>query len=175
VRNGFQKTAAFAVPFLILIAMTIPPLMTLAFGKEIDLQMKAVDPTDAFRGDYVTVNLEAETVPSSRLDNQVIQKIKRHENEKHTVYAVLKKGKNGSYVVDKVVAKKPAYGLYLRGTIDMYWGSADNAAVIDYHLDRYFVPENSGKQLENASAQGKAQAVVKVWRGRAVLVNVKAE
>lgn len=56
---------AIFVPIAILLGMIVPPLYTVAVGEPFKLRMEPVDPTDAFRGDYIQVNLEAETVPEA--------------------------------------------------------------------------------------------------------------
>lgn len=43
---------------------------------------------------------------------------------------------------------------------------------IDYNLDKFFVPENTGIELEEATRKGKAIATVKVRDGKAILTHV---
>lgn len=163
--------AAF-VPIAILLGMIVPPLYTVAVGEPVKLRMEPVDPTDAFRGDYIQVNLEAETVPESRLDRSAIEYFARHKGGELNVYALLKKDEAGICHVKTVSAEKPRGGIYLKGKA---WEDGDQKVYIDYHLDKFFVPQHAGKEIEQAATKGRAAAVVKIYRGRAVITNLVTE
>lgn len=165
--------AAF-VPIAILLGMIVLPLYTVAVGEPVKLQMEPVDPTDAFRGDYIQVNLEAETVPASRLDRSAIEYFAGHKGGELTVYALLKKDEKGICHAKSVSAENPRGGIYLKGKA-YEWEDDEQKVYIDYHLDKFFVPQHSGKEIEQAATKGRAAAVVKIYRGRAVITNLVTE
>jgi uncharacterized membrane-anchored protein len=174
--RGKQILLACLVPIGILVGMTITPLYTLWSGEEVTLRTIPVDPTDLFRGDYVILQYEAEEVPVS-----IVEKGVRRELEKgHSaidVYVPLKQ--EGSFhLPEKVTLEKPQSGLYLKGKLDYIttsWNGrleGEEAAYLTYSLDKYFVEDNTGLELEEASRNGNILAKVKVKNGYAYLVDV---
>lgn len=96
----------------------------------IRLKGAPVDPRDILRGDYMTLNYE----------------ISRHELPKDRpkgqseVYVVLKP-QGGFYVIDSVLAQKPADNdprRWVVGEVD------DDSNRITYGIERFFVPEGKG-------------------------------
>ncbi|AFM40220.1 putative membrane-anchored protein [Desulfosporosinus acidiphilus SJ4] len=155
---------AAAIPLLILVAMTIKPEATVLFGREIFLETRAVDPTDLFRGDYVSVNLAIAEIPKS-MAPEPIEKLR-----KRTLYVSLKQdGK--FYVVDQVSVTKPQQGVYLKGRIRNSYSPLSTFQV-DYSLDRYFVKQGSGQDLEHRSHIGGLVGTVKVLGGYGVITGL---
>lgn len=187
---------AFSVPLVALVGMTVSPVFTMMTGKEIQLETKPIDPTDLFRGDYVTLSYQAEEVHESKLDKKIKEYFLQEESKSYgskplVVYSILERNREGIYEVKKVVMEKPKSGLYLKGKIVYLWLRTDeeirkNAkteeefqeekaqqnARIHYSLDNFFVAENTGRALERATNQGKAVATVKVRDGHAILTDV---
>lgn len=183
--NKKMKHLAFLVPLLILLGMTVTPLMTIFYGKEIQLATEPVDPRDLFRGDYVTLRYMAESVSPAIVDEEVFDHFKQFEDSTMlspsiNVYSVLEKTENGTYDVVKVVMKKPSSGLYLKGKIEYQWYATERID-INYNLDKYFVPENTGKELEDAIQTTSEDddeltnvvSVIKVRNGHAILIDVQ--
>lgn len=156
---------AVAIPLLILLAMTVKPSATVLFGHEIVLETKAVDPTDLFRGDYVSVGLKISDIPKDKLPTPIEKIIKKN------LYVSLKQ-EGKYYSVDKVSVNKPKQGIYLKGKVRYY--SFDSEKVqIDYSLDKYFVKQGSGMELQQESAKGALEGKVKVLGGYGVLTEIK--
>lgn len=152
--------------------MTVTPLYTLLYGKEIILQTIPVDPSDVFRGDYVTLRYEAEEVPRGMVEKDVITELEKGRYDV-TVYVSLEK-KNGVHTPIKVAFQKPKAGIYLKGKLN-YIGpnrEQNEVAYIRYSLDKYFVEDNTGLEWEKASNQGEILAKVKVQNGYAYLVDI---
>ncbi|MGC7870567.1 GDYXXLXY domain-containing protein [Desulfosporosinus sp. SYSU MS00001] len=156
---------AAAIPLLILAAMTIRPEATVVLGKEILLQTKAVDPTDLFRGDYVSINLAISEIPESMAPDALLNLRKK------TLYVSLKPA-GKFYEVERVSETKPKEGIYLAGKIrnDVYTPSG--TFYVDYSLDKYFVEQGSGKDLQQRSYQAGLIGRVKVFGGYGVLVGL---
>ena len=164
-----KKTFLLAVliPLLILMAMTIKPQATVLFGQEIVLETKAYDPTDLFRGDYVSISLAISEIPKSKV-TLPINKV----SNKNLYVSLKQEGKY--YVVDQVSETKPKQGIYLRGKFqDTYNPSGEaNMFSVDYSLDKYFLEQGSGKDLEQKSYSGGLVATVKVLGGYGVLTGI---
>ena len=158
---------AVAIPLLILLAMTIKPQATVLFGQEIVLESKAYDPTDLFRGDYVTINFAISDVPESKVALP-IDKI----NNKNLYVSLKQEGKY--FVVDQVSETKPKQGIYLKGKFQEVYNEFNNADKfrVDYSLDKYFVEQGSGKDLEQKSLKGGLVGTVKVLGGYGVLTGI---
>lgn len=155
---------AVAVPLLILLAMTIKPQATVLFGHEIVLETKAYDPTDLFRGDYVAINFAISDVPKSKVTlspDKVYNK---------NLYVSLKQ-EDKYYVVDQVSETKPKQGVYLKGKFRNSFNEM-NTFRVDYSLDKYFVEQGSGKDLEQESLKGGLIGKVKVLGGYGVLTGI---
>jgi uncharacterized membrane-anchored protein len=168
-----QLIVACAVPMMILLGMTATPLYTLVKGEEIILQTVPVDPSDVFRGDYVTLQYAAEEIPRDLVEQDVITKIESGEYDL-TVYVLLEK-KNGIHTPVKVSLHKPKEGIYLKGKLE-YLGSNNeqkSVAYLNYSLDKYFLEDNTGLDWEEASSKGKILAKVKVKNGYAYLVDIQ--
>jgi uncharacterized membrane-anchored protein len=175
-KRAKQIILACLVPIGILIGMTVTPLYTLMTGQEILLRTIPVDPTDLFRGDYVVLRYEAEEIPTSLISKEVQNKIENGRDGTE-VYVTLEV-KEGVHTPTEVVLTKPDTGLYLKGNLNYIGPSWDGGneerevAYITYSLDKYFVEDNTGLELEEASRNGNILAKVKVKNGYAYLVDL---
>jgi uncharacterized membrane-anchored protein len=171
-KRAKQLVLACSVPVLILLGMCFAPLFTMLTGEEMILQTKPVDPSDPFRGDYVTLQYEAEEVPISLLEKAVVTRL-QNKGGQFDVYVLMAK-KNGVHTPIKVSLEKPDNGLFLKGTINHI--DKDNQgqeiAIIEYNLDKYFIEDNTGAEWEKASAKGEILAKLKVDNGYAVLTDI---
>lgn len=187
-KSNWKKLIAFSLPILILIGMSITPFLTITTGNTIKLETRPVDPTDLFRGDYVRLNYKAEEVNISKLDKELKDYFRVNNSSFYdkpvVVYSVLEKNENGMDIVKKVVKDQPEEGIYLKGEINYFplnsSNEPDNQVVeINYQLDKFFVPENTGKGLENAISQPanktSAIATIKVRKGHAILDKVEIQ
>lgn len=183
------------IPVLILAAMTVQPLVTLFYGQEIKIKTQPVDPVDLFRGDYVILSYEINDLKISQfpeLDKVKeslweYDKSKKYLNKK--VYVTLKEA-NGVYTVETASFEKPQDRLYLAGKINYFFNKmpispvdgpsepvkeekfVPDTARVEYQLDKYFLPENTGKKLEELSRQGQLIATIKIYKGYALLISI---
>ncbi|MDP4164343.1 MAG: GDYXXLXY domain-containing protein [Bacillota bacterium] len=168
-----QLLVACSLPVLILLGMCVTPLYTILYGKEIILQTKPIDPSDMFRGDYVSLRYEAEEVPKSLVESAVL-KAANDGQTNFKVYVNLEK-KGAVYTPSKVTLKKPDHGVYLNGNFSYMTPPDDqrDVAFIEYSLDKYFVPDNTGTKWEQNATKGAVWAKVKVNNGYAVLTGIE--
>lgn len=178
--NKVRYFAAVLVPVLILLFMTVLPLRATFFGKEILLETMPLDPTDLFRGDHVVLNYKI-----SQVDESIIPGELKNDESKYfgkNMYAVLKPV-GEFYEVERISLDKPDGGVFLKCRYEYREGTQFQPGLktggasgtiyhFSYYLDRYFVPENTGTELEKLSQEGKLFAGVKIYGDYALLVRV---
>jgi len=165
---------AALVPTLVLLLMTFVPLSTWIWGQEIQLETIPFDPRDMFRGDHVVLNYKISQVSLSKMPIELKSELEQDAYRYYgkNMYAILKK--NGSYYdVDHISLSKPQGGLYLKCRFNyLDQMNSDPMVNLSYYLDKYFVPENTGLELEELSRQGKLVATIKVFKGYALLTGI---
>ncbi len=168
------------IPMIILISMTIIPLYTIFYGEEILLETIPYDPRDIFRGDYVTLSYKIDEVSIEKFPEVLRDEEAQEEYLRKDIYAVLKK-KGDFYTVDYMTYKEPKDKVYLTSKITYFYPFMENRIDEDeidrkihmnYNLDKYFVPENTGKELEDMSRKGELVARIKVYNGYAILTEI---
>lgn len=179
----FRYLAAFIAMVVILLSMTIQPMLTKSMGKEIMIKTKPLDPTDVFRGDYVILNYEINEIPDEKLGEDILA-YRSNKDEYNpyedlrgkNIYVTLKK--NGDYYeVDKATLYKPKEDIYLKAKYyhSLFLQNMSNKAsgiVVNYRLDNYYIPENTGKELEEKSSKGELLAKIKVYKGYGLLTEI---
>ena len=163
------------VPLLILLLMAVKPASAYLFGQKIILESIPIDPRDLFYGDYINVNLAITEIPLDKVNEDLRQELKGFEdNTRHspiTVYTILKQHED-IYTVEEVRLTKPEAGLYMKGKVHYYSAEYDSSLMVDYQLNRCYVEENTGKQLEKIAQEGKGFISIKVMNGYALLDEV---
>lgn len=171
-KRAKQLVLACSLPVLILLGLCITPIYTMLTGEEMILQTKPLDPSDPFRGDYVTLRYEAEEVPVGLVDKAVVTRL-QNQGGQFDVYVLMEK-KKGVHTPTRVTLEKPEKGIFLKATIN--YTDKDNQgqdiAFLDYNLDNYYLEDNTGTEWEKASAKGEILAKLKVNNGYAVLTDI---
>ena len=138
-------------------------------GAEIVLNTTPIDPRSLFRGDYVILNY----ADASRLQSPLLTV---QPEPKSSICVLFEKAPDGEIWKPVATAKscpeKSEKGqVAVKGKVR----SSNNrnneiTAVVNYGIESYFVPENTGKALEQQIAKGAIQALVAVDRkGRAAI------
>lgn len=158
--------------------------LSISRGTVVWLQTRPIDPNDFFRGDYVTLSYDisrACDVPPTDTweEDELGQKIKMEQYPIEKDLTGWEKMMWGKLVYvpltssgDVMVASwcsdtKPSQGIYLKG-LRQTWGSTL------YGIEKYFVQQDSGKELEKAVGTMKVQ--VSIGRGgKARIVDYKLE
>lgn len=112
---------------------------TLSSGVEIILKTVPVDPRDFFRGDYVVLRYNLNSMDSTYLEqpNDTIVK-------GDIIYVLLN---SSSKYPEPVSISKTKFesGVFLKGTVEStYYGTIN----IRYGIESYFVQEGKGKEIE---------------------------
>lgn len=161
-----KRSFVILIPLAILLILAMSSYSIVYFGDEITLETVPFDPTDLFRGDYVELSYEIETVDESLVEwGTGHSKSDRYYNE--DMFAVLKKD-GDIYIIDFITSEEPETGIYLNCEVYSYGSSLQ----VDYNINRYFVKEGTGTKLEEAARKGQLLGKVKVYKGRAVLVEI---
>lgn len=166
--------AAFVVQAGLLGYMLVARASQLANGTEVRLNVVPVDPRDFLRGDYVILSYAMSTLNLAELGGDT-------EFDYSTpVYVEL--APDGE--VQKPVAvwrEKPEGKTSIRGDIS-YWSTPtgcekDCAQLsVDYNLEKFFVPEGEGLELEKLRNDQRIQVDVAVSdNGRAALKRLRVD
>jgi uncharacterized membrane-anchored protein len=180
--NNIKKYAvAILLPIIILMSMTVKPLITYYKGQEIIIETSPYDPRDIFRGDHVILNYKINEIDINKVPKEFKEENNYSELRGKRLYAVLKKVGN-YYEVDYATFEKPKGKLYLNCRYNFtVWDDEVKsetklpnikAISVSYNLDKFFVPENTGKDLEELSRKGSLTAKIKVWNGYSYLVDI---
>lgn len=175
-----------------MVAWRQAPLLT---GREIVLATEPVDPRSLFRGDYVDL-----TYTISRLSEREMPLPPLTEGE--TVYVALTAdSEEGAWRAAGVMTRRPIGPLlFLRGRVQALWqeplpdpetgdsivplrpaspcgDDACRTILVDYGIGSYFVPEGSGRRLEDLVREGGRLAVVAAVdsQGRAVIAGLMVD
>lgn len=141
--------------------------MTERHGTEYKFRTAPIDPTDPFRGKYITLDYDINTIPTK--DTTWLR------NEK--IYVSIAKDADGFAKVANVSREKPESGDYVFTKVTYYY---TDDLHINLPFDRYYMEENKAHDAEVAyrkynSNPGKfkpAYAIVALKGGNAVLKDV---
>ena len=166
------RPALFAIAALIQVAliaaMVIDRASVLREGKEITLQTRPVDPRDFLRGDYVILSYDITSVPVGELKRE------QSRDRDPVVFVKLAPQPDGFHkAVSAHLEPVQVSGneVLIRGRIRnwRYCGNCDSYTV-SYGLEKFFVPEGEGRELESARNQNKLTVVAAVTpSGRAAI------
>jgi uncharacterized membrane-anchored protein len=129
------------------------------FGHEIKIKTTPVDPRDLLYGDYVTLGYEI-----SNLKSQMWKESGSKPDQGEQVYVALKPSASGIYeavgVYRNMPALLPSEQAVLKGRVTSSW---DESIRIQYGLERYYVPEGTGKELEQAASNMIVRVKIAPW------------
>lgn len=169
----------FAGILVCLFVITIKPVSILVLGEEVHLETRYYDPKDPFRGDFIRLGYVNERIPFELLDDEIDTRDIHESLDGKDLFVSLVK--NGDYYeVEGVGLEKPE-GLFIRAEfnwVDGYFDEDKNAYVedsimVDFNLDRLYIPENTGMALEEAVKNNEAYTVLKLFNGYGVVLDVR--
>lgn len=145
-------------------AMVIDRAGILRSGTDVMLHARPVDPRDFLRGDYVALAYNISNVGAGTLKNQSARR-------GATVYVKLFPDREGFYqsisaYSEPIAVTSPE--VLIRGRViggdscGRNDGTLCGGLQVHYNIERYFVPEGGGPNLESARNQGKLAVVVAV-------------
>ncbi len=174
-----MRSSLLAVAFLqslVLGWMVFDRVSLLTNGREIKAAVVPVDPRDLFRGDYVTLGYGFSTGAEVALPEGARQG--------DTVYALLKSSGPAEWTLAAVSANEPDVSgdgeVVLKAIVDSVrrGPQLDSATVgrLRYGIERFYVPEGTGRDLEVQVREKRVVAVLAVGGdGKVALKGLEAD
>ena len=162
----FAAAGTIQVAFIAL--MVLDRVNILRSETEVMLKTRAVDPRDFLRGDYVVLNYDISSVPAGELKDTPVS------GPGMFVFVKLVRGADGFHQIVSAHREPAAAGpgeVLIRGRVTdrSLCGDARNlfcASVrLDYGLEKFFVPQGEGREIERARNDGKVAVVAAVTSG----------
>ena len=164
---------AGAIQVALIAAMVYDRVRVLRQGNEVTLLTRPVDPRDFLRGDYVVLNYEISNLPARELKDMPSQ------GRGTPVFVKLVHRPSGFYEAVSVHAEPVPVAdgeALIRGrvTYGATCGSTHrefcDRLQISYGIERYFVPQGEGREIERSRNEGKVSVVAAVTpAGRAAI------
>lgn len=144
------------IPAAIILGFILFKMSTLITGQDILLEIpRPIDPTDLFRGNYVTLWYTISNIDLSEITYDY--EFSRDE----TVYAILSK-KEKFWTVDSVSHSKPKLNenqVCLKGKVG---SSRDNQIRVKWGIESFFSPPEQAKEIEKEKWSGNVSSIVTV-------------
>ena len=163
--------AAALIQMVLIAVMVVDRVRILREGTEVTLQTRPVDPRDFLRGDYVVLAYDISWVAAGAL--------KDTPSWGKGVYVRLAPKADGFFEAVSAHTEPVAVGsgeVLIQGrvtsgnTCGAQSRSYCDRLSINYGIERYFVPEGEGREIESARNQGKVAIVAAVTAsGRAAI------
>ena len=133
----------------------------LRYGTAIRLKTAPVDPRDLLRGDYVTLNYDISSFPTTKLIGT-----KPEDGKRGNLFVRLSPGADGFWIVTEASFQSlPAQdgSVVLKSHANVgYYATQSDFFSIAYGIEQYFVPEGQGKTIESSISSSDLAVVVKV-------------
>jgi uncharacterized membrane-anchored protein len=174
---SIPRVLLFALAALIQVAlialMVYDRIRVLRAGSEVTLQTRPVDPRDFLRGDYVVLNYEISNLSAGELKDAPSR------GRGTPVFVKLARKDGGVYEAVSVHAEPVPVAegeVLIRGRAAGGATCGPNHRIfcdrlrITYGIERYFVPQDEGREIERSRNQGKVSIVAAVTpAGRAAI------
>ncbi|MBS0237456.1 MAG: GDYXXLXY domain-containing protein [Proteobacteria bacterium] len=135
-------------------------------GQEIALAVKPLDPRDIFRGDYVTLGYDISTLTKSTTETDPDF---TGFSVGGPVYVTLASGSDGKWTETHVSSQYPSKvapgEAVIKGRVQSLWQDGNAAVtrvIARYGIENYFVPEGTGRALEDKVRSHEVKAIVAV-------------
>jgi uncharacterized membrane-anchored protein len=135
-------------------------------GKEIVLPVQPLDPRDIFRGDYVTIGYDFNLLKKSNTETDPDF---NGFSPGSTAYVTMTPTPSGGWTKAHVGSSYPSQvapgDVVIKGSVKQVWASenpAESMVNVRYGIENYFVPEGTGRALEDKVRTHKIEAIVAV-------------
>ncbi|MCX7304752.1 MAG: GDYXXLXY domain-containing protein [Hyphomicrobiales bacterium] len=120
-------------------------------GRDVLLKVEPIDPRDLLRGDYVQLNYEIRNIPVKIVADAPAGEFVTADGP---IFVRLGKDADGYWRPRSASFGQPGEGpasgeVDIRGTVSGGWTLGPDASLsVDYDIDRYYVPEGEGRDIE---------------------------
>ncbi len=133
-------------------------------GEEILLKTAPVDPRDLLRGDYVILAYDVSTIPAALITGD-----RPAKTGWQVMQVRLKPGADGFWAVAEAsfgALPQEAGSVVLETQRFYYYGAVDvgDSLRVDYGIERFYVPEGEGREIETGRNAGEVTVVVRVGK-----------
>lgn len=140
---------AIAAQILVLAYMAGKREYIQATGEQIYLRSAPIDPRDPFRGDFVRLRYDINTIHKNSYRG--IAEF-ADLSEGTVLYAVLKPGFQDVFTFDYLTDRKPNGKTFIKGRLNRDWSFSplwgENQINVKYGIEQYFVQQGKGKDME---------------------------
>jgi uncharacterized membrane-anchored protein len=162
VRRAWIAAVIVALLQTVIICYTIESHASiLRSGTEILLRTAPIDPRDLLRGDYVVLNYDISSVPAST----VVGELPKEAGEK-VLSVRLQKQPDGFWSIAESsfgnLEPKPDTVVLKSQPFQYYPVEGPQTIRVDYGIERYYVPEGEGQDLEEARSDGQLSIAARV-------------
>lgn len=157
--RGAALAAVAALQLGALGYIVVDRLTLLRTGREIVLPIVPVDPRDLFKGDYVRLGFPISTIPAGAAIAEDFANGK-------PAFVTIEQQPDDSWTVVRMTAKHPGkvaekqVVLRARTARNGPWSRGSNQ--VHFGIERYYVPEGKGGDLERLAREKKLAAIVAV-------------
>ncbi|HEU0203225.1 MAG TPA: GDYXXLXY domain-containing protein [Burkholderiaceae bacterium] len=118
-------------------------------GRVVHLRTAPIDPRDPFRGDFVRLQYEINSVRAGHLDAAAAstRELRRHQ----IVYTRLQASGEGLYDEAGTSTTRPADGIFIRGRTEDQWRlgwRGEGHTFVKYGIEQLFVEQGAGRAIE---------------------------
>lgn len=152
------------------IKMIVDQEAVVSKGKTFRFKVAPLDPNDPFRGKYITLRYEANSVKVKNVNEWM---------RNARVYVVLKTDPQGYAVISSLLAQRPENQVdYVEARIGMFNGEDKSTVHIEYPFGRFYMEETKAVEAEKLfletlrSPKSNAYAQVYVREGNALIGDV---
>ena len=136
-------------------------------GREVVLKTEPVDPRDLMRGDYVRLNYK----DVSSIEKQLVVGAWPVEDTTTPVWLILAPGSDGVFAAKAASFSRPQQvsaeevvlkSLPARVSVAQPTGGLNSIGRLSFGIERYYVPEGEGLEIEKARNDGRTTVAIRV-------------
>ena len=171
-----KKILLLSFFLVVLVQLYVPSKMiwdreeVLRTGTEYKFRTAPIDPTDPFRGKYITLSFDKNTIDIPGGQDWIAGE---------SIYVSITNDKNGIAKIEDVSKNKPAGKQeFIKARVRSILGTNPGRLTIDYPFDRYYMEESKAYEAELTYRQSQRDttkltyALVSIKNGDAVLKDV---
>ncbi len=153
---NFRSLAQYLVPLAVAAQLAVLAWMAgerewiFRTGQVVHLRTAPIDPRDLFRGDFVRLQYEINSVREEQRDPAAAAS-KRERPRHEVMYTRLQPAGEGLYEAIGTSTTRPAEGLFIRGRLADSWRLGWRGAghtLVKYGIEQLFVEQGSGLAIE---------------------------